>query len=92
MKLIRERWGLNAEVVAEMRFDIPNMYKFHTHKSVDVKVDLIRIFWAEEEDSHGGVDSEATDKDICNAQDHIRRRDEQEFEEDELPLDLNGHA
>eukprot|EP00658_Telonema_sp_P-2_P070834 TRINITY_DN60220_c0_g1_i2.p1 TRINITY_DN60220_c0_g1~~TRINITY_DN60220_c0_g1_i2.p1 ORF type:complete len:132 (+),score=31.54 TRINITY_DN60220_c0_g1_i2:89-484(+) len=38
-----EEWGCGAEVVAEMRFDIPAMYKFHTKKSVDVEVDLIRL-------------------------------------------------
>jgi hypothetical protein len=54
IKLIRESWGLNVEVVAQMKFDIPNMYKFHKQKSVDVDVDLIRIYWkkteTEEED------------------------------------------
>ncbi|EED90330.1 predicted protein, partial [Thalassiosira pseudonana CCMP1335] len=41
IKLI-QGWGLNVEVVAEMKFDIPNMYKFHKQKSKDVEVDLIR--------------------------------------------------
>ena len=58
MKLRREKWGLNAEVVAEMRFDIPNMYKFHKQKSVDVEVDLIRIFWEEDEGNCEEVDGE----------------------------------
>ena len=49
IKLIRESWGLDVEVVAQMKFDIPNMYKFHKQKSVDVDVDLIRIFWKKEE-------------------------------------------
>lgn len=44
MKILREKWGLNAEVVAEMKFDIPNMYKFHKQKCVDVDVDLLRIY------------------------------------------------
>lgn len=44
LKTIQEDWGYhNAEVVAEMAFDVPNMYKFHTQKSKDVEVDLIRI-------------------------------------------------
>jgi hypothetical protein len=91
MKLIRERWGLNAEVVAEMRFDIPNMYKFHTRKSVDVAVDLIRIFWVGEEEKHEEVDSVATDV-FCNEKEHIGKRDEQEYEEEDLPIDLSGHT
>ncbi|KJE94916.1 methyltransferase-like protein 5 [Capsaspora owczarzaki ATCC 30864] len=36
-------WGTTMEVVAELRFDIPAMYKFHKEKSVDVAVDLIRL-------------------------------------------------
>lgn len=38
-------WNMGAEVVAEMKFDIPAMYKFHTRKSVDVEVDLIRFYF-----------------------------------------------
>jgi len=37
-----EGWG--GEVLAELRFPIPDMYKFHKKKSVDVEVDLVR-FW-----------------------------------------------
>ena len=33
----------DVQVVAQMKFDIPNTYKFHNKKSVDVDVDLIRI-------------------------------------------------
>lgn len=44
LKLIHS-WGLNVEVVAEMKFDIQNMYKFHKEKMKDVEVDLIRVFW-----------------------------------------------
>ena len=78
LKLIREKWGLNAEVVAEMKFDIPNMYKFHKHKSVDVEVDLIRIWWKEEEGNGEEVDGEAADKANCNTHEHITKRDEDE--------------
>ena len=42
MKKIKE-WGYDAEVVAQMRYDIPKMYHFHTKDSVDVEVDLIRV-------------------------------------------------
>lgn len=36
-------WGMNVEVVAQMKFDLPQTYKFHKEKSVDVEVDLIRV-------------------------------------------------
>jgi predicted RNA methylase len=66
IKLIRESWGLNVEVVAQMKFDIPNMYKFHKQKSVDVDVDLIRIYWKKteiEEDDDGDLDKVVTEED-----------------------------
>lgn len=31
------------EVLAQLRWDIPNMYKFHKKTSVDIEVDFIRI-------------------------------------------------
>jgi len=63
IKLLTEKWGLNAEVVAEMKFDIPNMYKFHKQKCVDVEVDLIRIFWEDEETNAKEDDGINTKKD-----------------------------
>jgi predicted RNA methylase len=38
-----KQWGYEVEVVAQMRYDIPKMYHFHTQDSVDVEVDLIRV-------------------------------------------------
>jgi len=38
-----EEWGWTAEVVAELRWDIPQSYKFHKKKSVDIEVDFIRV-------------------------------------------------
>lgn len=38
-----QSWGCEVEVIAQLKFDIPAMYKFHKHKSLDVEVDLIRI-------------------------------------------------
>jgi len=38
-----EEWGLTAEVVAELRWEIPQSYKFHKKKSVDIEVDFIRV-------------------------------------------------
>lgn len=35
--------GMNAEVVAELRYDIAASYKFHKRKSVDIEVDFIRF-------------------------------------------------
>jgi putative methylase len=52
LKLITQEWKLEARVVAELRFDIPKMYRFHNEKSVDIKVDLLRVqIGCEEEDS-----------------------------------------
>ncbi|KAL5007170.1 hypothetical protein ScPMuIL_015976 [Solemya velum] len=36
-------WGVELEVVAELRFDLPNTYKFHKKQSVDIEVDFIRF-------------------------------------------------
>ena len=36
-------WGLQVEVMAELKFDIPKMYKHHKQKSLDVEVDFIRF-------------------------------------------------
>ena len=36
-------WGAEAEVLAEMKFDVPQMHKFHKRKSVDIAVDFIRL-------------------------------------------------
>ncbi|KAJ1954139.1 Methyltransferase-like protein 5 [Linderina pennispora] len=38
-----DSWGFDCEVLAELRFDVPMMYKFHKKKSVDIDVDLIRL-------------------------------------------------
>lgn len=34
--------SLNFEVIAEMKFEVKNMYKFHKMKSKDINVDIIR--------------------------------------------------
>mmetsp|Transcript_19966 Transcript_19966/g.39212 ORF Transcript_19966/g.39212 Transcript_19966/m.39212 type:complete len:267 (-) Transcript_19966:1249-2049(-) len=36
-------WGVSFEVIAQLRFDIPKMYKFHKKQTADVMVDLIRL-------------------------------------------------
>ena len=42
IKVVRS-WGYDVEVVAQMQFDIPKMYKFHEKNNVNVDVDLIRV-------------------------------------------------
>lgn len=84
MKLLKEKWGLNAEVVAEMKFDIPNMYKFHKQKCVDVEVDLIRIFWEEEDNNSEKVDGKNL-QEVDGWQDELS-------EGEEMPLGLCGHS
>lgn len=36
-------WGVQAEVLAELNFDLPASYKFHKKSSVDINVDFIRF-------------------------------------------------
>ncbi|XP_072037929.1 rRNA N(6)-adenosine-methyltransferase METTL5-like [Amphiura filiformis] len=38
-----KEWGVEVEVVAELRFDLPATYKFHKQKSVDIEVDFLRF-------------------------------------------------
>ena len=36
-------WGATCEVVAELRYNLQATYRFHTQRSVDIEVDLIRV-------------------------------------------------
>ena len=36
-------WGVSAQVLAELRYDLPNTYKHHKKSSVDIHVDFIRF-------------------------------------------------
>ncbi|CAG2102895.1 unnamed protein product [Medioppia subpectinata] len=36
-------WSVNVEVLAQLRFDLPKVYKFHKHSSVDIEVDFYRF-------------------------------------------------
>lgn len=36
-------WGVKAEVVAELKYDVPATYKHHKKKSVDIEVDFYRF-------------------------------------------------
>jgi predicted RNA methylase len=58
IKLVEE-WGFKVEVVAEMEFDIPQMYNFHKQKNKDIEVDLLRIIIrSDEEDEEAESNSE----------------------------------
>lgn len=35
--------GAKGKVIAELRYDLPQTYKFHKQSSVDIKVDFIRF-------------------------------------------------
>ncbi|XP_015597343.1 methyltransferase-like protein 5 [Cephus cinctus] len=37
------RLGANCKVIAELRYDLPRIYKFHKKSSVDIEVDFIRF-------------------------------------------------
>ncbi|PWA03207.1 hypothetical protein BB558_000638 [Smittium angustum] len=39
-----KKWGYSCEVLAQLKFDIPKMYNFHKKNSVDINVDLIRLY------------------------------------------------
>lgn len=41
-----KKWEVNCKVIAELRYNLPATYKFHSKNSVDIKVDLVR-FWHE---------------------------------------------
>ena len=43
IRQVQGNWGMQIQVMAEMRFDLPQTYKFHQKKSVDIQVDLIRV-------------------------------------------------
>jgi len=36
-------WGVEAQVIAELRYDLPATYKHHKKASVDIEVDFIRF-------------------------------------------------
>ena len=66
VRTLQDEWNLDVKVVAEMKFDIPNMYKFHKQKSVDVEVDLIRVGLPsdskdDEDDDDGAVEEASKD-------------------------------
>lgn len=43
-------WGVKAEVLAQMRYDLPASYKHHKKQSVDIEVDFIRFSFDQERD------------------------------------------
>lgn len=49
------QWGYQASVAAEMSFDIPQAYRFHTQQSRDVEVDLIRVVISSDQESGGAA-------------------------------------
>ena len=38
-----KEWKCEVQVVAELRYDLPQTYNFHKKKSVDIQVDFIRV-------------------------------------------------
>ena len=43
-----QRWGVEGEVVAEMRFELKRSYAFHREKSRDIEVDLWRFTFSKD--------------------------------------------
>jgi len=46
-KYLQKKYGERIEVISEMKFEIPKMYRFHKKESVHVDVDLIKVLRAE---------------------------------------------
>jgi len=38
-----DQWGVKAQVLAELRYDLPATYKHHKKSSVDIEVDFLRF-------------------------------------------------
>ena len=55
VKQVQNVWGMQVQVLAQMKFDLPCVYKFHKEKSVDVEVDLLRVAVSalDDDDDHG---------------------------------------
>lgn len=70
---LRELGCSSAEVLAELRYDLPATYKFHKHQSRDIEVDLWRFV----------VPPREADDDRQQRQQQQRREDEQDEEDDE---------
>ena len=58
MKRAKRDWNVEAEVLAEMRFPIPNLYRFHKKRSVDVEVDFLRFAYADLDDDNDDDDDD----------------------------------
>ena len=43
-------WGVRAEVLAELRYDLPRSYKHHKKDSVDIQVDFVRFSFDKKRD------------------------------------------
>jgi predicted RNA methylase len=68
-------WGYEARVVAELKFDIPATYKFHTKQNVDIAVDLIRVsIITGDDDDDDDDDDEVEEEEV---------QDEEEYQEEE---------
>ncbi|KAL2555204.1 S-adenosyl-L-methionine-dependent methyltransferase superfamily protein [Forsythia ovata] len=49
---LREYNAASAEVLCELRFDVPQLYKFHKKKEVDIAVDLWRFVPQKDREKH----------------------------------------
>lgn len=63
VRTVTEKWGMKCDVVAEMKFDIPQTYSFHKQKCVDIEVDLLRIQVSTELDDAHSSDGTSTTAD-----------------------------
>ena len=54
-----KKMGVEAEVLAQLRYDLPKSYRFHKKKSVDIEVDFIRFRIPERRAVEGEAEGEA---------------------------------
>lgn len=38
-----KKWGVDGKVIAELRYNLPATYKFHSKNSVDIQVDVVKF-------------------------------------------------
>ena len=43
LKKAKEDWGVEAKVIAELKYDLPMSYKHHKKRNVDIEVDFVRF-------------------------------------------------
>ena len=87
LKKARNEWNMQCEVIAEMKFDIPQTYNFHKKKCVDIEVDLLRLVHIDAESTKKHCDEyenqEADHDDSDTSENHNDQHDDNDTSEEE---------